>query len=138
VDWHSLSWKNNAGKLSPALVFITTLPNHHPKLGGRMSSEKISLTGTAKAYVPMAELWVVVVGGGGTRYDCFGGDDESERSTFTYVSYESPKEDSGSQARSRFEAATLRAELEEVGRASLGGTGAFCCTKAMNPGILSF
>src|SRR6186713_3391874 len=67
VDWHSLSWKNRAGKLSPARVLTTTLPNHHPMLGGRTSSEYISLTGTAKAYVPAEAPWVVVEGGGGTR-----------------------------------------------------------------------
>jgi len=44
-----------------------TLPNHHPILGGRTVKEYITLTGTAKAYVPTALLWVVVVGGGGTR-----------------------------------------------------------------------
>src|ERR1700761_3080045 len=80
VDWHSLSWKNSAGKLSPARVFMTTLPYHQPMLGGRTRSEKTSLTGTAKAYVPMALLCVVVVGGGGTRYVCFGGDAESDKS----------------------------------------------------------
>lgn len=31
----------------------------------------------------------------------------------------------------------LRAEEEEVGRASLGADRDFCCTRAMNPGMLS-
>lgn len=30
------------------------------------------------------------------------------------------------------------ADPEEVGRASLGGAGPFCCTRAMKPGMLSF
>ena len=104
VDWHSLSWKNRAGKLSPALVLTTTLPNHHPKLGGRTNNEYISLTGTANAYVPAAFPCEVVLGGGGTRYDCFGGEEESDRSTLTYVSYASPSADSGIQARRSEEA----------------------------------
>jgi hypothetical protein len=85
VDWHSLSWKNKAGKLSPARVLITTLPNHHPMLGGRTNTEYTSLTGMANAY-PGVPLCDDVVGGGGTRYDVVGGDDESDRSTLTYVS----------------------------------------------------
>jgi hypothetical protein len=66
-----------------------------------------------------------VVGGGGTRYDCFGGESPSESSTLTYRSLASPRECSGSQARRRederrdFEVL----ESEEVGRDS--GT-SFC------------
>lgn len=77
--------------------------------------------------------WVVVVGGGGTKYDCLGGESPSERSTFTYVSKASPKECSGSQAR-RSEAAVFAfesdaVEEEVVGRSS-EGTG-FCWRSAM-------
>lgn len=73
---------------------------------------------------------MVVVGGGGTRYDCFGGASPSARSTFTYVFKASPKEDSGSHAKRREEAALdlAFAESEEVGRESGAG---FCCSKAM-------
>ena len=78
------------------------------------------------------------MGGGGTRYDCLGGDDESDRSTFTYVSYASPRFDSGIQARSSDDAFTLRADEDEVGRASLAVRLDFCCTKATKPGMLSF
>ena len=137
VDWHSLSWKNRAGKLSPARVLTITLPNHHPILGGLTSNEYISLTGTAKAYVPMELACDVVTGGGGTRYDCFGGAEVSERSTLTYVSYASPREDSGTQASNNEDAWVLRAEDEDVGRASPEEDEDFCCTRAMKPGILS-
>jgi hypothetical protein len=71
-----------------------------------------------------------VVGGGGTRYDCFGGESPSERSTFTYVSRASPRECSGSQAR-RSDAAMFAFEVEEeedVGRDEGAG---FCCRSAM-------
>jgi hypothetical protein len=73
---------------------------------------------------------VVVVGGGGTRYDCFGGESPSERSTLTYGSRASPRECSGSQARRREAAVFERADVEEedVGRESGGG---FCCRRAM-------
>lgn len=73
---------------------------------------------------------VVVVGGGGTRYDCLGGESPSLRSTFTYVFKASPREDSGNQAR-RSEAAVLSLaslDEEDVGRES---GGIFCCSKAM-------
>ena len=71
------------------------------------------------------ELECVVVGGGGTRYDCFGGESPSARSTLTYVSRASPRECSGSHARSREAAVFERADVEdeEVGRESGGG---FC------------
>lgn len=114
-----------------------TLPNHHPRLGGRTNKEYISLTGTAKAYAPVAP-WALVVGGGGTRYVCLGGEDESERSTLTYVSYASPREDSGTHARRRDDAWTFRVEDELVGRASVVVDAAFCCIRAMKPGMLSF
>ena len=72
-----------------------------------------------------------VMGGGGTRYDCLGGSSPSERSTFTYVLRASPREDSGSHARSS-EAAALDfvdvEEEEEVGRESGAG---FCWSRAM-------
>jgi hypothetical protein len=76
---------------------------------------------------------VVVVGGGGTRYDCLGGESPSERSTFTYVSKASPKECSGNQAKSS-EAAVLAFESEAVeeevvGRSSEGA--GFCWRSAM-------
>jgi len=77
------------------------------------------------------ELDCVVVGGGGTRYDCFGGESPSERSTFTYMSLASPRECSGSQARRR-EAALLAFVLvveEEVVGLSVGM--GFCCSRAM-------
>lgn len=73
---------------------------------------------------------VVLVGGGGTRYDCLGGESPSERSTLTYVFRASPREDSGSHAK-RSEAEVLDLELveeEDVGRESGAG---FCCSKAM-------
>ena len=60
---------------------MTTLPNHHPRLGGRTSREYISLTGTAKEYVPTALLCVVVVGGCGTSGVCLGGEEASDKST---------------------------------------------------------
>jgi len=101
-----------------------------------MRTEYISLTGMANAY-PGVPACVDGVGGGGTRYDCRGGDDESDRSTLTYVSYASPRFDSGIQARSSDDAFTLRAEEEEVGRASLTVRLDFCWTRATKPGILS-
>ena len=119
-------------------MFITTLPNHHPRLGGRTKREKTSLTGTAKAYVPIALLWVVVVGGGGTRYFCLGGVSESDRSTLTYVSYASPKEDSGTHANKSEEEAIVCKDEEEVGRFELVCAGDFCCMRATKPGMLSF
>lgn len=81
---------------------------------------------------------MLVEGGGGTRYDCLGGDDESERSTLTYVSYASPREDSGIHARSRLGACMLLAEAEVEGRASFGSGGDFCCMRAIKPAMLSF
>lgn len=101
-----------------------------------MRTEYISLTGNAKAY-PGVPACVEGVGGGGTRYDCLGGEEESDRSTFTYVSYASPRFDSGSQQRSRDEALALRAEEDEVGRASLTALFGFCCMRATKPGMLS-
>lgn len=74
-------------------------------------------TGVEKAYAPKPVVDAcVVIGGAGTRYDCFGGDDESERSTLTYVSYESPRVDSGTQARRSLFEATDWVDCEEVGR----------------------
>jgi hypothetical protein len=71
-----------------------------------------------------------VVGGGGTRYDCLGGESPSERSTFTYVFSASPREDSGSQARRREAAALDLADVdEEEGGAESGG--GFCCSRAI-------
>lgn len=46
-----------------------------------------------------------------------GGDEESDKSTFTYVSYASPRAVSGSQERRREFAATE--DEDDVGRASL-------------------
>jgi hypothetical protein len=88
VDWHSLSWKKRAGKLSPAFVLMTTLPNHQPKFGGLTRRLYTSLTGTENAYAPWLRVlgWLVVSGGAGTRKDCFGGVEVSVRSTLTYVS----------------------------------------------------
>lgn len=116
---------------------MTTLPNHHPKLGGRTRRENTSLTGTAKAYVPIALPCVVVVGGGGTRYFCLGGESESERSTLTYVSYASPREDSGTHESRSEEEAIVFEDEEELGRFELVCAGDFCCMRAMKPGILS-
>jgi hypothetical protein len=101
-----------------------------------MRTEYISLTGSAKAY-PGVTACVDGVGGGGTRYDCLGGEEESDRSTLTYVSYASPRLDSGIQQRSNEDALTLRVEEDEVGRTSLPERLVFCCIRAMNPGILS-
>ena len=101
-----------------------------------MRMEYISLTGSANAY-PGATECVDGVGGGGTRYDCLGGDDESERSTLTYVSYASPRLDSGIQQRSSDEALMLRADDDEAGRASAAARLERCCMRAMNPGMLS-
>jgi hypothetical protein len=82
--------------------------------------------------------YAVEVGGGGTRYDCLGGESPSDRSTFTYVSRASPRELSGSHA-SRREAAVLDFEVveeeEETGRESGAG---FCWRRAIYPGMLSF
>jgi len=77
------------------------------------------------------------VGGGGTRYDCFGGESPSDSSTLTYIPCTSPRECSGSHARSRDDEAGVFEFLEdeEVGR-ERGGS--FCCSRAMYPGILSF
>lgn len=72
----------------------------------------------------------VIVGGGGTRYDCFGGESPSDRSTFTYISRASPREFSGSHA-SRREAAVLvleGVEEEDGGRESGAG---FCWRRAI-------
>lgn len=78
-------------------------------------------------------------GGAGTRKDCLGGDDVSERSTLTYVSYASPRADSGDQARRRSEAAGLLCECEEVGRSELNdAVQGFCWMRAMKPTMLSF
>lgn len=64
-----------------------------------------------------------------------GGDEASESSTLMYASSESPREDSGSQAR-RYEVAfEVLAEEEDRGRESAGS---FCWMRAMKPGILSF
>jgi hypothetical protein len=73
---------------------------------------------------------VVVVGGGGTRYDCLGGESPSLKSTFTYVFRASPREDSGSHAKRREAAVFSLAsfDVEEVGRESGGG---FCWSRAM-------
>lgn len=46
---HSPSWKNSAGKLSPARELMMTEPYHHPTLGGRTRREKTALKGMAKA-----------------------------------------------------------------------------------------
>lgn len=77
------------------------------------------------------------MGGGGTRYVCLGGESPSDRSTFTYMSFESPRECSGSHANRR-ESADLDLEVvdEEVVGRELGA--GFCCKSAMYPGILSF
>jgi hypothetical protein len=98
--------------------------------------EYISLTGNANAYPGVTEC-VDGVGGGGTRYDCLGGDEESERSTFTYVSYASPRLDSGIQQSSNEDALTLWEDEDEVGRASLAERLDLCCMRAMKPGMLS-
>jgi len=50
------------------------------------------------------------------------------RSTFTYVSYASPSADSGIQARRIVEAGGV---FDTV------SAGAFCCKRAMKPGMLS-
>ena len=115
---------------------MTTLPNHHPMLGGLTNKEYISLTGAAKAYVPML-LLLVVVGGGGTRGVCLGGEDDSARSTLRYVSRESPRDVSGSQARRKEEALVLLAEEAEVARSNVLVGEGFCWMRAMKPGMLS-
>jgi hypothetical protein len=80
VLWHSESWKNKAGKLSPDLVLMMRLPHHQPVFGGRINKEYISDTLTANADVP-SELECVVIGGGGTRFGRCGGDSASDMST---------------------------------------------------------
>lgn len=92
----------------------------------------------ANAYGPTVGLCEVVVGGGGTRYDCFGGESPSERSTLTYMSRESPRELSGSHASKRDGATVLFLEAEEDDDAGRSSWGVFCCSRAMYPGILSF
>lgn len=79
---------------------------------------------------------MVVVGGGGTRYDCLGGESPSDRSTLTYVLRASPRVDSGSHA-SRREEDIRDCEVEEEDEGREFGVG-FCCNSAMYPGILSF
>lgn len=81
---------------------------------------------------------MVVVGGGGTRYDCRGGESPSERSTFTYVFRASPSVDSGSHARRREEAALFRASAVEAEDVGLDPGTDFCCRRAIYPGTLSF
>lgn len=54
-----------------------------------------------------------MVGGGGTRKDCLGGELPSQRSTFTYVFRASPREDSGSHASIRFAEARSRLSFDE-------------------------
>ena len=78
-----------------------------------------------------------MVGGGGTRYDCLGGESPSESSTFTYRLWASPRECSGSHANSKEDDVTDfdLVEEDEVGRES---GGSFCCSRAIYPGILSF
>ena len=73
---------------------------------------------------------MVVVGGGGTKKVCLGGLSPSDKSTFTYVFRESPREDSGSHASSKEAAVLDFADVEEddVGRESGAG---FCCRSAM-------
>lgn len=67
-----------------------------------------------------------------------GGEDASDSSTFTYDSYASPREDSGSHAR-RIEAAlALIEEVEDEVRGRNSPAGVFCCMRAMKPGMLSF
>lgn len=61
----------------------------------------------------------------------------SVRSTLTYVSYASPREDSGIHARRYDEELKLFEEAEEVGRGALGSDVGFCWMRAMNPGMLS-
>ena len=99
----------------------------------------MSLTGTAKAYVPTALLWLVVAGGAGTRCVCLGGPSFSARSTLTYVSITWPREDSGTHARRREEDETACVDEDEAELGLLGAVGAdFCCSKARKPGMLSF
>lgn len=87
--------------------------------------------------MPIALLWAVVVGGGGTRYDCLGGESPSERSTLTYVSLASPRLDSGSHA-SRRDADAAEFELVEVAVVGREPGGSFCWRRAIYPGMLSF
>ena len=82
-------------------------------------------------------LLCVVVGGGGTRGVCLRGEDDSARSTFVYVSSESPREDSGSQARRKDEALVVLVEDEEVGRSAASVGEDFCWIRAMKPEMLS-
>ena len=78
------------------------------------------------------------MGGWGTRGVFLGGEEESERSTFAYVSCASPKDDSGTQARRKDAALKLRAEDDVLGRSSGTALEGFCWTRAMKPGMLSF
>lgn len=63
-----------------------------------------------------------------------GGEEESERSTLTYVSYASPSEASGTQARRSDAASVLVVVVRGVDEDVLG---AFCWINAMNPAMLS-
>lgn len=85
----------------------------------------MSLTGIANAYVPTELLWDVV-GRGGTRYDCLGGDEASLRSTLTYVSYASPNEASGTQASRREEASRFLDDEPDDMRTSSVVVADFC------------
>ena len=69
---------------------------------------------------------MVVVGGCGTNGVCLGGDEASERSTFAYVSYASPRDDSGTQARRKDAAFELLVDEEEVGRCIGSTVDGFC------------
>ena len=80
---------------------------------------------------------MVVVGGGGTRYDCLGGLEESERSTLMYASYASPSEFSGTQVSRREDDGTVSVGREEDDAGLCAAAGLFCCTSATKPGMLS-
>lgn len=111
-------------------------PYHQPKLGGRIWSEYTALTGTANEYPPTEPLCVVTVGGGGTRYDCLGGESPSQRSTLTYMLAESPSAFSGTQANNKSDEFGFVESVddEDVGRCVLDD---FCCNNAMYPAMLS-
>jgi hypothetical protein len=68
----------------------------------------------------------------------WGGEEVSDKSTLTYASRESPREDSGTQARRSLSEAIEFADCEEVGLSSMEPAADFCWMRATKPGMLDF
>ena len=78
-----------------------------------------------------------MVAGAGTRVVCFGGEDPSADSTFTYASCASPSECSGTQDKRKDVALTDLFDDAVEGRSEGSELEGFCWIKAMNPAMLS-